>query len=301
MSITADNMEQILDASPSQVSPTTAPRTKKINLSIENMVLVFFTLATIIGPWTPARNYINPQSGIGYWLGIIGGSLMLILLIYPMRKRTTSLQPVGTVRGWFRAHMVLGIVGPALVLYHCNFSLGATNSNVALACMVFVAGSGLVGRYLYARIHNGLYGRRAKLGELRLEADRLRDSVGLSRLLPELIAVLDESEKRITRGSGLTRAARAVFVETSERRRLHSYVARAIRTASARRTVIDAHADGLRTAALRYGASRLGAARRVAEFEACERLFSLWHVIHIPLFILMIVAAVVHIVAVHIY
>jgi hypothetical protein len=301
MSVTADKMEEILDA-PAEVA--VAPKLtlwQRLNLSMENIVLALFTVAVVVGPWTPARDYINPESGIGYWLGITGGSLMLLLLIYPLRKRQSGIQAVGSVKGWFRAHMMLGIVGPGLVLYHCNFSLGATNSNVALFCMVFVAGSGLVGRYLYARIHNGLYGQRAKLAELHVEADRLRESAGLTRLLPELIAVLDASEKRITRGKGLSRAFRAMFVEWTERRRLSTYVSRALRNASARRAVIADHAENLRSAALRYGAHRLSAARRVAEFEACERLFSLWHVMHIPLFILMIIAAVVHVVAVHVY
>jgi len=304
MSVTADNMEGILEAEAAVVEgAAAAPATfwQRLNLSIEHIVLAVFTLAVVIGPWTPAREYINPESGIGYWLGIVGGSLMLLLLVYPLRKRKANLQPVGSVKGWFRAHMILGIVGPGLVLYHCNFTLGATNSNVALFCMVFVAASGLVGRYLYARIHNGLYGQRAKLAELHVEANRLRESAGLTRLLPELIAVLDASEKRITRGSGVSRALRAAFVTWSERRRLNSYVSRALRTAGARRAVVADHADGLRAAALRYGSHRLSAARRVAEFEACERMFSLWHVMHIPLFILMIIAAVVHVVAVHIY
>lgn len=301
MSVTADKMEQILDAPAKAVVAPKLTLWIRLNLSMENIVLALFTVAVVVGPWTPARDYINPESGIGYWLGITGGSLMLLLLIYPLRKRQSGIQSVGSVKGWFRAHMMLGIVGPGLVLYHCNFSLGATNSNVALFCMVFVAGSGLVGRYLYARIHNGLYGQRAKLAELHVEADRLRESAGLTRLLPELIAVLDASEKRITRGKGLSRAFRAMFVEWTERRRLSSYVSRALRNASARRAVIADHADNLRSAALRYGAHRLSAARRVAEFEACERLFSLWHVMHIPLFILMIIAAVVHVVAVHVY
>lgn len=301
MSVTADNMEEILDAPAAAVAAPRPTFWQRVNLSMEHIVLALFTIAVVVGPWTPARDYINPESGIGYWLGIVGGSLMLLLLIYPLRKRKASMQPVGSVKGWFRAHMMLGVVGPGLVLYHCNFSLGATNSNVALFCMVFVAGSGLVGRYLYARIHNGLYGQRAKLAELHVEADRLRESAGLTKLLPELIAVLDASEKRITRGKGLSRAMRAVFVEWAERRRLNSYVSRALRNAAARRAVVAEHADSLRAAALRYGAHRLAAARRVAEFEACERMFSLWHVMHIPLFILMIIAAVVHVVAVHIY
>ncbi len=301
MSVTADNMEEILETPEVAAAPPKLSLWQRLNLSMEHIVLALFTVAVVVGPWTPARNYINPESGIGYWLGIIGGSLMLLLLIYPLRKRQNGMHSVGSVKGWFRAHMMLGIVGPGLVLYHCNFSLGATNSNVALFCMVFVAGSGLVGRYLYARIHNGLYGQRAKLAELHVEADRLRESAGLTRLLPELIAVLDASEKRITRGKGLSRAFRAMFVEWAERRRLSSYVSRALRNASARRAVVADHAESLRSAALRYGAHRLAAARRVAEFEACERMFSLWHVMHIPLFILMIIAAVVHVVAVHIY
>jgi hypothetical protein len=301
MSVIADNMEEILDAPAFVAAPAKLTLWQRLNLSMEHIVLALFTVAVVVGPWTPARDYINPESGIGYWLGIVGGSLMLLLLIYPLRKRQKGIQSVGSVKAWFRAHMMLGIVGPGLVLYHCNFSLGATNSNVALFCMVFVAGSGLVGRYLYARIHNGLYGQRAKLAELHVEADQLRDSAGLTRLLPELIAVLDASEKRITRGKGLSRAFRAMFVEWTERRRLSNYVSRALRNASARRSVIADHADNLRSAALRYGAHRLSAARRVAEFEACERMFSLWHVMHIPLFILMLIAAVVHVIAVHVY
>ena len=301
MSVTADNMEEIIDAPVIAVAPPKLTLWQRLNLSMEHIVLALFTVAVVVGPWTPARDYINPETGVGYWLGIVGGSLMLLLLVYPLRKRQKGIQAVGSVKAWFRAHMMLGVVGPGLVLYHCNFSLGATNSNVALFCMVFVAGSGLVGRYLYARIHNGLYGQRAKLAELHVEADRLRESAGLTRLLPELIAVLDASEKRITRGKGLSRAFRAMFVEWAERRRLNSYVSRALRNASARRSVIADHAEGLRSAALRYGAHRLSAARRVAEFEACERMFSLWHVMHIPLFILMLIAAVVHVIAVHVY
>jgi hypothetical protein len=47
--------------------------------------------------------------------------------------------------------------------------------------------------------------------------------------------------------------------------------------------------------------SRLHAARRVAEFEACERLFAAWHILHLPLFVMLLVVGVVHVVAVHVY
>ena len=63
-----------------------------------------------------------------------GGSMMLVLLVYPLRKRVRALRFMGTVAHWFRAHMILGVAGPVCILLHSNFSLGATNSNVALFC-----------------------------------------------------------------------------------------------------------------------------------------------------------------------
>ena len=62
--------------------------------------------------------------------------------------------------------MVLGVVGPILVLFHANFHLGATNSNVALICMLLVAGSGVIGRYIYTRMHAHLDGSEDTLEEL---------------------------------------------------------------------------------------------------------------------------------------
>jgi hypothetical protein len=45
----------------------------------------------------------------------------------------------------------------------------------------------------------------------------------------------------------------------------------------------------------------LQAVTRVAQFTAYERLFSLWHVAHIPFVYLLVISALVHVVAVHAY
>ena len=60
---------------------------------------------------------------------------MLVLLLYSLRKRYTWLRFLGPTPSWFRFHMVLGILGPLCILYHSNFTTGATNSNVALFAM----------------------------------------------------------------------------------------------------------------------------------------------------------------------
>jgi hypothetical protein len=48
-------------------------------------------------------------------------------------------------------------------------------------------------------------------------------------------------------------------------------------------------------------ASFLAGAQRVAQFSRYERLFSLWHVLHVPLVWMMVFSAIAHVVAVHAY
>ena len=42
-------------------------------------------------------------------------------------------------------------------------------------------------------------------------------------------------------------------------------------------------------------------AGRVAQFSFYERLFALWHVFHLPIFFMMVISALVHVLAVHMY
>jgi hypothetical protein len=259
-------------------------------------------VAIAIGLWFPTDRYLTPQRGVGYALGILGGTSMLALLVYPLRKRIPALRSIGSVRAWFRLHMALGLVGPVCILYHSNFSLGATNSNVALVSMLVVAGSGVVGRYLYGRIHHGLYGRKATLEELRRAADQLRDHSGALGLLPQLAAGLETAERKLTSsGPVLLRPFSAAVLEWLERRRLAHVIREAVDRASERSGVLAAERARLTRAARRYADIRLAAARRVAEFAACERLFAIWHVLHLPLFAMLVVAGIVHVVAVHMY
>jgi hypothetical protein len=78
-------------------------------------------------------------------------------------------------------------------------------------------------------------------------------------------------------------------------------VRRCLREAAAHSATIAAQRKRLRRAAFAYIDRRLAATRRVAGFEAYERLFSLWHALHLPLIFLMLVAGIVHVIAVHIY
>ena len=125
---------------------------------------VFFLMiaALIAGGWIfKDQLTIEAEEGIGYWLGIAGVSCVGLLLLYPVRKRIPGLRFIGSVPAWFHLHMALGLVAPTLILYHAGFRTGSVNAAVALVSMLVVAGSGLLGRMLYVRIHRTLHEKRS--------------------------------------------------------------------------------------------------------------------------------------------
>ncbi len=270
------------------------------HITVPRISLLVAALVLTWGFRFPTDRYITPERGIGYALGIIGGSLMLLLLLYPARKRARWLGFIGTVKRWFQAHMFLGVVGPMCVLFHSNFSLGATNSNVALWSMIVVAASGLVGRYFYTKLHHGLHGRRATLNELAERAANLKRQGFELGVLPEVLARIDGEEGIITgsKAPWFVKPFWAHWQVLRARRRLRHRV----RAAMAANTRQSASQEArLRQFALRHIDERLSAARRVAEIEGFERLFSWWHVLHLPLFFMLLVAGIVHVIAVHVY
>ena len=253
------------------------------------------------------RALINPGDGLGYWLGIVGGSMMLVLLLYPLRKRIRALRFLGRTAHWFKYHMMLGVLGPVLILFHSNFQLGSFNSRVALYCMLAVAGSGVVGRHIYARIHVGLYGDKTSLEELRLQlAGSLQESQGMASLLPDFSAKLqalseeaqgDSVTGSLSTGASMAWAVRKYFVWFSLRRTARVEIAKRAATSES----VAANTDKLRKATSTYTRSFVRLVGRVAQFTLYERLFSLWHVLHMPLFFMMVISALLHVLAVHMY
>jgi hypothetical protein len=250
---------------------------------------------------------LTPKSGPGYALGVGGGLTMLLLGLYPALKRLRFMRSWGPLRRWFRVHMILGVLGPLLILFHCNFRLGAPNSNVALVSMLVVAASGVVGRYIYAHINHGLYGARATLAELHAQLDASAHTLD-DRLPPashaaqrlSAFAARARAPHRIIGARLFRLAALPLFAMWVQRRVLHDL--RTDLECEATRGGWDArtrHAseDAARTVVRAY----IRALVKEVQFSAYERLFSLWHAFHIPLFIMLLLAGIMHVVAVHMY
>jgi hypothetical protein len=96
-------------------------------------------------------------------------------------------------------------------------------------------------------------------------------------------------------------AVRTAAAPATAPRQLHRYIRRGLQASTRTSTVTAAESKRLRRTANAYIDGRISGTRRVAEFQGYERLFSLWHALHIPLIFMLIVAAVVHVIAVNVY
>ncbi len=296
-------------------APEEAPEPQFVRRSIaaeqsKSHWIYWAMLVSVLLVWGQSAHlerYITPQRGLGYALGIVGGSMMVLLLLYSARKRASWLRWMGSIPSWFRIHMTLGVVGPVLILFHSNFKLGATNSNVALISMLLVAGSGVIGRYIYTRIHARLDGNQDSLEDLQDIAERIRAQTTQVAFLPALLDVIDREEQRLVHASrGAIGRLLLVFTAGSRaavaRWRLHGMIRRAVKRAASHESgSIASHARKLERVACAYADRRLDAARRVTEYGLYARLFSFWHVLHIPLFFMLLLAAIAHVIAVNLY
>lgn len=265
-----------------------------------------FTGALLAGLYLGHRanvdGHLTPEKGAGYWLGIVGGLAMLALLLYPLRKKYAHVRWLGRTSAWFRTHMMLGLIGPALILIHCDLKPGSLNGAVALFAMLLVAGSGLVGRYFYGRVHMGLYGRKARLQEMLDDREALQQILGAE--LPDKLDVMMRLREHADRSMQSSVLAR-LLLQRGRSRRL-------------RRSLMRGIGDGLNEQAAEQGWSRrerrqrakavrkaldlyCAATDKAATFGIYDRLLSAWHVAHLPLFFLLILAGIVHVVAVHLY
>lgn len=237
----------------------------------------------------------KPGSAFGYALGVTGGSLLLFLLLYPLRKHARCLQEFGRLKHWFRAHMIGGVLGPVLILFHSTFRVGSFNAGVALGCMLLVVASGIAGRFLYRRVHHGLYGSRATLREaqqtLHVELATLEPAL---RALPQLRYEIERFAALAAADPPGWRARAAGFVTLGWRRAAAWHRV----CSTARRSV----APDARMAALLGAIDRtLRAAQQTAQLSTYERLFALWHAVHIPFLCMLVITAIIHVVAVHAY
>jgi hypothetical protein len=243
----------------------------------------------------------------GYWIGVVGGVMMLLLFSYPLRKHFKFARNWGQVKWWFLVHMVLGVGGPVLILLHSTFRVGSLNAAVALYSMLAVAASGVVGRFIYARVNRGLRGEQVSLHELRTRAgfqqNEVKSRLSFAPSVENRLSAFEADELEAKSG-WLTYLRQGFLLPVQQwliRRECTAELHPILKALGEQHQWTEKDLSRRQKHAQALVSEYLNAVTRVAQFTAYERLFSLWHVAHIPFVYLMFISAVVHVCAVHIY
>lgn len=97
----------------------------------------------------------------GHAVGWVGLAVTLLVFVYPLRKRASPARR--WPRGWFRVHMVAGVLGPLLIFLHSGAHYHALVPILAMVSMVVVVLSGIVGQAVHAFSLRTLNERRHQL------------------------------------------------------------------------------------------------------------------------------------------
>ncbi len=238
--------------------------------------------------YSPLHDTLKPSGDVGLALGY-GGSLMMLVgvVMYGARKRLTSLRRMGKLKYWLEIHIFLCTLGPFLVLLHTSFRIGGIIS-IAFWSMIVVVASGFFGRYVYTRIPKTINGRFLTLKAVQEERDRLVERLsgvtGLTQAdLIELTAERQRPQPRRLIGA-LIAALRLDLAKRREIKRLRR-VCRARKLPLASRASLEAV---VRT--------RFQLEQQMALLLPFQRLFRYWHLLHLPLAIVMLLVVVLHVV-----
>lgn len=236
-------------------------------------------------PYSPLHDTYKPSGFIGQGLGILGTLMMLVGVVsYMVRKRWTFLHRFGKLRSWLTFHIFLCTLGPFLVLLHTTFKFGNIAS-ISFWSMAVVVASGVFGRYVYVRIPktiNGQFLSRQVIQQA--QTNLVKRLVGMTGLDAGYITSLAQPMKPA--GRILPAVWQSLLFELRKpaiRRKIHISlqergVALAVQQQAVPLLMDNAHLQ-----------------LRAQVMQPFVRAFGYWHVFHIPLALVMLIALLVHV------
>lgn len=261
-------------------------------------LILFMVALFVVGRIYWDDRYYVPDEGLGYWLGLVGGVMMLLAMAYGLFKHIPALRTLGWMKRWLNLHIVFGIVGPLLILVHSTFRLGSLNAAVALISVVLVFLSGVMGRFFYSKIHYGLGGHKAQLADVQLNLVASGKRIKSRRLDAFTDSVMSHPASLFGAWLDLMifgwRSRWLTF-------QLRRDMTRHLKSIAKREGWSSADMRRHRKAFRRQLRAYMFILRKVALFSVYERFFAFWRHAHVPLLYLLLFSGVVHVIAVHMY
>jgi hypothetical protein len=231
----------------------------------------------------------KPSGTFGHGLGIIGGSMMLLMFIYSLRKRIKLFRKWGKLPTWLNYHIFLGIAGPILVTFHTALKFGGLVS-ISYWSMVSVAISGFIGRYIYIKIPRRVSGKEVNRKEFKEQLQsiikQVKNDFGISDNSIDKILQLSGAEKIERRG--LLGIFTILFMDLTNWIKWWNIKNEIKKSSSIPRREMRWFKHSL--------SQIVKMDRQIAFWKAAHNLFHYWHVIHKPFAYTMILIMFIHII-----
>jgi hypothetical protein len=240
----------------------------------------YYTTPLGIRGYAAPHRALRPSGSVAHPLGVVGLLMLVVPVLYVVRKRWSRLSNAGSMHAWLEVHIFCGIVGPMLVTFHTAMKFNGLIS-VAYWSMMTVMLSGFVGRYLFVRIPKTIRGTELTREDIAARADAMKARLAETALAPALLDRVLSVEDRLE-----PLAVASLLGPMTVRSRLRG-LRHDLRAAGVDR--------GLSTDVTEAMAERLLLLRRLARLQRTKVLFSMWHVFHQPLVYLMFGIALVHV------
>jgi hypothetical protein len=253
--------------------------------------LPYYTLPFAERVRSPLHPWLRPSGYIGQSAGLAAVAIFLFLWLYPIRKRARWLAWTGSIARWLDVHVLAALLLPLLVAIHSAFRFGGL-IGLGFWSMMVVWASGIVGRYLYARIPRSKAGIELTLEEIGTRRQALLEQIAKHTGIEVTIIEQTLAPARLRARPGIWGTLVRLVTDDVARRRAARRLRRLYERSGPRRRKQDRQVLHW---VLRLARREMALTQQARMLDATQAVFRFWHVAHRPVAIAALAAVLVHV------
>lgn len=241
---------------------------------------------------SPLHPWLKPAGYIGQSAGLLAVAIFIFLWLYPIRKKARWLAWTGAVARWLDVHVLAALALPLLVAIHSAWRFEGL-IGLGFWSMMVVWLSGIVGRYIYARIPRGTAGLELTLEEIGTRRQQLLEQIATRTGLDvQRIERALDTGREPSRRPGIVGTLLRLVADDLARRRAARRFRRLCAESGPQRRKQDRQ---MLTWVLRLAKREMALTQQSRMLQATHAVFRWWHVLHRPVAIAALLAVLIHV------
>jgi len=251
--------------------------------------LDYYGLERIERPAHDKHFLLRPGMGFGLWMGAASIALIVLNLVYLLRRSPASRLRVGSLQAWMTSHVATGVLAFLCATLHAAMAPRNTPGGHAWSALAVLLVTGAIGRYFYAWVPRAANGHELALADVKARLGRIAEEwdQGQRRFREHVRTEVEALVERRQWRSGFF--GRVVSLVTGQRE-LRRLIARL--DAEGRREGID---EEQLTATRRLARRAYRTALAAARYEDLRAVLNTWRYLHRWVAVLMVLLVVLHV------